>query len=324
MFYNALKGVQSFGACSFERGGVAAKGYFFILAAASCFGMMPVWAKLAYGAGLDPLSLILMRTAIAAITLLAFFLVGRRVPRVAQGSRSAVLTTCCLYAAMMLSYFYACRGLDSGVANALFHLYPVIVMALSVAQGKSRSGAAKWIAGGMALAGFALLACDGGDAVRFESVVLVVAAAVLFALYTLKLDTPAMTAVDPFCLTFYICLMSFATTVAVWLFGGRVPFEITASGFVYAALIGLFSTIFALGFYILATQSLGPTAASMLSNAEVVVTLAAGAIILGESATLMGLAGCALVVAACVLVCIREKARPQIPAGEGGGHASLR
>lgn len=285
---------------------MTAKGLFCIFAAAVCFGMMPVWAKLAYETGMDPLALIVLRTVFATIVLLVWFVLKRRPPVVPRGSRVPTLATCCLYAAMMISYFYACQDLDSGIANALYHLYPVIIAVLSVMLGKSRATLRTRLTLAIALVGFTLLANIGSAAVRAESVALILLAAVLFALYSLKLDTDKMESIDPFALTFYICVTSCVVAGGLWFANGSAPFAISAGALAYALLIALFSTVFGLAAYIEATQILGPVKASILSNAEVVITFAAGALLLSESISTESAIGCALIVAACVLACARQ------------------
>lgn len=285
---------------------MVAKGLFYIIVAALCFGMMPVWAKLAYETGMDPLTLIVLRTAFATIALAAWFALKKRPPTINRGSRLPTFATCCLYATMMLSYFHACQGLDSGIANALYHLYPIVIAVLSIALGKSRVSAQMWLALTTALVGFALLANIGNSAVQIGSVALAVFAAVLYALYSLKLDTKAMKPVDPFTLTFYICVTSCIVAGGLWLLNERPLFEVATDALLYALLIGLFSTVFGLASYIRATQILGPTKASMLSNAEVVFTFAAGALLLGESVSAEAAVGCTLIIAACGMACARQ------------------
>ncbi|WP_270297675.1 DMT family transporter [Eggerthella sinensis] len=300
------------------------KGVYYGLAAAFCFGMMPVWAKLAYGAGLDPLALVMLRTLMAGIVLLAFFATKRRVPRIDRAAWRTVAGTCCLYAAMMISYFTACQNLDSGVANALFHLYPVIVMVLTAVLRRSELGAGKWVAAALAVAGFVLLANYGGGVVSARGIALVSAAAVLFACYSLMLDTPRISAVDPFVLTFYVCIASCVASSALWLLSGPGSAMITLPGLGYALLIGLFSTVFALALYIMGTRQLGSAVASMLSNAEVVVTLLAGVLVLGETVEASTVAGCVLIVLACVLVCVRgHEWRKPDTAEEGKRHVGI-
>lgn len=88
------------------------KGVLYILAASFCFGMMPIWARQAYSAGLDALEVILLRTSIAALIMLAYFLVRKKSFRIERESRAYVFATCALYSIMMISFLYPAKILN--------------------------------------------------------------------------------------------------------------------------------------------------------------------------------------------------------------------
>lgn len=268
---------------------------------------MPVWAKLAYATGLTPLVLVILRTFIAGFVLLGFFAIRRQSIRIPHTSRKHVAVLCWLYAAMMITYFIACQNLDSGVANAVFHLYPVIIIVLSLFLKRSRLDVGKVIAATLAVAGFVLLANYGGETLSVSSMVLAVISATLFALYSLMLDTSNVKGIDSFILTFYVCITSCFASSVLWLLdGASIPY-VAPEGLIYALLIGLFSTVCALALYIKSTQILGPIMASVLSNIEVVITFVMGIWLLSESVETATAMGCALVVIACIMTCIPSR-----------------
>ena len=276
------------------------RGYVYMFGAVMCFGALPVFAKLAYGAGFEPLQLLIVRMALALIVLVVLCFITGRSLAVPVGSRLSCLAVSGAYGCMSLLFFTGCQGLDAGVANGLLHLSPLMVLAMGVIVGR-RFFWLQWAGVAMAIVGFFLLANFQGGISSGSGVALVLAAAFFSAANTIGVASERLRGIDSYVLAFYACVITLVFSLV--LFWG-VPNSVGAwsiPGVFWAFVLAVVSTVFALTLYIQAARLLGPAKSSLLGNGEVVVSLVLGAVLLDEVLTWQNVIGCLCVVVSCLL-----------------------
>jgi drug/metabolite transporter (DMT)-like permease len=109
-----------------------------IVASAAGFGVMPIFAKLAYAEGVDLPSMLFLRFALAGLLMAVLMVVqGLRWPRgrnllllVAMGGAGYVGQSFC--------YFAALQHATAGLTALLLYLYPAIVTVLSALLARRR------------------------------------------------------------------------------------------------------------------------------------------------------------------------------------------
>ncbi|QIK75808.1 DMT family transporter [Nocardioides piscis] len=272
------------------------------LLSAVAFGVMAVFAKLAYDDGVDLDALLLVRFGIAGALLLV---VAQARGRLRGLTRRAVITGLLMggvgYAAQAGLYFSALTRVDASQVALVFCVYPLLVMVGAVLIGRDRPSLRRAGALVLALVGVAMV-LGGAETGSFDAVgsTLAFGAAVVYAVYILVGDRVA--GPDPLAFTALICCGAFVTFTGWSLFNGAPDLGFAASGWIWLVLIALVSTVAAILLFFSGLARVGPTVASLLSILEPVVTVLSAALVFGESLTAQQAVGGVLVLATIALV----------------------
>jgi drug/metabolite transporter (DMT)-like permease len=267
------------------------------------FGAMAIFGKLAYDSGVDVTELLLMRFALAAALL--------TVVAVAKGalrgvSRRTVLAGLGMgaigYATQAGLYFGALKRMDASLLVLILYVYPALVLIGAVALGRERASVRRVAALLIALAGTALVlggAASGsldalGTAMGFGS-------ALAYTVYILIGDRVGV-GVSPVALSAFVCLGATCTFLLASVTSSGLHFTFGAEGWAWVAAIAVVSTVAAILCFFAGLARVGPSAASILSTLEPVVTVALAATAFGESLRAVQLIGAALVLGAVLVM----------------------
>lgn len=263
------------------------------------FGALAIFAKIAYSHGADPVTVLFVRFAIAALCMLVVMRAGRhRFPRgrllaslVALGGVGYVLES--------LAYFTALTLASAALVALLLYVYPAIVTVLAAAVFKQRLTRVKVGAVVVALAGTALTIGRAGGGTPL-GIALGVASAVTYAVYILFSSRlgpragaiPAAT----------IVMLSAAVVFGV-IAGVRGPeFPDAPAGWIALVGMALLSTVVAIVAFFAGLDRIGPAEASTISTLEPVVTVGLAALVLGESVTTGQLIGGTMIIIAVLIL----------------------
>jgi drug/metabolite transporter (DMT)-like permease len=268
------------------------------LVSACGFGLMAIFAKQAYGAGLGVTALLAARFVLAACVFWA--IVAARRP--ALPPRRVVLSCLALgaigYAAQAGLFFSALEHIDASLTSLLLYTYPALVFCGAVALGREHVTPWKALALALASAGAALVLLGGGTAgLEATGVVLALAAGVTYAVYILVADG-IVARIDPFLLGALVATGAAATFVLAGTAAGALQF--TSAGWVWIVAIALLSTVLPIVTFMLGMARVGASTASIVSTFEPVVTVALAVALYGESLGPLQALGGALVLAAVV------------------------
>jgi drug/metabolite transporter (DMT)-like permease len=154
-------------------------GIAFVIASAAAFGAMAILARVAYAAGVDVVTLLALRFALAAAAMLA--IARWRGVAVPSGTTlgGLILLGAVGYGGQAASFFTALTLAPAGLVALLLYLHPAFVAMLAALFLHERINAAKLAALVMALAGTALTIAPvqlaGGALILAAVVVLAVA-----------------------------------------------------------------------------------------------------------------------------------------------------
>jgi drug/metabolite transporter (DMT)-like permease len=285
-------------------------GSFSCLLSAVGFGLMAIFAKLAYGAGVSVEALLVVRFGLAGIILLA---VSSATGAWHGMSRRTVLAAlamgACGYAVQAGLYLAAVSQVDASQVALVFSIYPVLVMGAAISIGRDRASTRRLVALVIALAGIVcVLGGPGAASFRAVGALLGLGSALVYTCYILVGDR-VVTEAPPVPLTALVCVGAFASCTVVGLAGGGVSLTFGATGWSWLVVLVLVSTVGAILLFFAGLARVGPTLASLLSIVEPVVTVAAAAAVFGERLSGAQYVGGALVLVAVVLV--------QLPARPG-------
>jgi drug/metabolite transporter (DMT)-like permease len=275
------------------------------LASAAAFGSMAIFGKLAYDEGATVGTLLATRFVLAAA--LFWLLSLRRSGRLQALRRRDVGIALALgavgYGAQAGGYFAALERLDASLLSLLVYTYPVIVTVAAVALGREAAGRRTALALALASTGLVLvLAGAAAGALDPVGTVLALGTAVVYSAYILVSQGVAGR-IGPLALGALVCTgAACSLTLGAAAAGDLHPAAVTAAGFGWLGGLAAVSTVAAISLFFAGLRLAGPTAASILSTLEPVVTVALAFVTFGESLGGAQLAGGALVLAAVLAV----------------------
>jgi drug/metabolite transporter (DMT)-like permease len=273
-------------------------GLLLIVISAAAFGALPIFTRLAYAAGADPTTVLLLRFAIAAGVMVGVMF-ARRIPfpsgRVLLG---LILMGGLGYVGQSLAYFTALTMVSAGLVALLLYLYPAIVTVLSAILFKERLTPVKIGALLLALLGTALTVQPGGGG-RTLGIILGIAAAIIYSIYIL-VGSRLMPRTGAIASSTTVMLAAAIVYLGIVAVHGPT-FPKTTPGWIAIFAIALVSTVLPIVTFFAGLSRIGPTRASTISTFEPVVTVILAALILGESISALQLLGGFLILVAAVI-----------------------
>jgi drug/metabolite transporter (DMT)-like permease len=279
-------------------------GALYCLASAAGFGAMGIFGKLAYEEGVTVGTLLSSRFVLAALVFWLILLYARGgMCELRSLTRRDVLIAIALgtvgYGAQAGAYFAALDRIDASLLALLVYTYPVLVAVVSIAIGREAARRSTGISLVLASTGLVLvLAGAAAGALDALGTVLGLTAATVYTGYILISD--GVTArVGPLALSTLVCTGAGVSLTLAGLAGGDLdPGAVTAEGYAWLGALALVSTVGAVALFFAGLRRVGPTAASILSTVEPVVTVALAFAVFSESLGPAQLTGGALVLAA--------------------------
>ena len=267
-------------------------GVLLVALSAASFGLLPIFAKLAYSAGTSTYTLLFLRFSVAAAFLfLLIFLKKLPLP-----SKRDMLIFFLLgavgYVGHSLCYFTALNHASAGIVSLLFYTYPALVMVGSATFFKEKITIQKVSALGLAMVG-AFIIIGAEFQFKLFGIVLSVLAALLYSVHILISSKDVKEGMGIQSSAF----ISFGAAVAYGamnLFMGFTP-PTQVNGFIAVAMIAMISTVLALWSLFTGLEKTGPSTASLVSILEPVVTVLSSVIILSEEITVNTILGGSLV-----------------------------
>ena len=276
------------------------------------FGLMAIFAKEAYAAGLGVTALLAARFVLAALVFWALVAGRRRLRSCALGSparpaRRVVLACLALgaigYAAQAGVFFTALEHIDASLTSLLLYTYPALVFCGAVALGREHVTTWKAFALALASAGAALVLLGGGTG-RLETtgVVLALAAGAFYATYILVAEG-VVRRIDPLLLGALVATGAAATFLVAGAIGGALQF--TAEGWTWIVAIATLSTVLPIVTFMLGMERVGASTASIVSTFEPVVTVGLAVALYDERLGPLQILGGLLVLTAVVALQVR-------------------
>jgi len=284
-------------------------GVFLVAVSAISFGTMAIFARIAYDAGSDPITVLFLRFTIAGIFMLAIMVAkGMAYPR------GHTLVTLAFmgalgYVGLSFAFFTALTMAPAGLVAILLYLYPAFVTLLTTVFLKKPVTLLKFAALSLTFGGTLLIiGLDSGSGQNL-GIVLAITAAVLYSVY-IVVGSKVISNAGAFQASTVVIIsagVAFSGIVAV----KGVKFPGTALGWVSVFAIALVSTSLAIVAFFAGLKRIDPANASMISTLEPVVTVALAVVVLGETLTLHKILGGGMILAA-VLLLTRGEANPKI------------
>jgi drug/metabolite transporter (DMT)-like permease len=285
-------------------------GALLVLASAVAFGVMPIFGKLAFEAGVGVATLLFVRFAIAAPVLWAAVALRGAVPTaVDRGVLGRAFALGAVGYAMQAGlYFLALRRMDASVLSLILYSYPALVTGAAILLGRESANRRRLVALVTASGGLVLvLAGAGAGDFDLAGMALGVGAALTYTTYilvsdgvTAELEALPLAALVSTGAGVSLGVVAFAT--------GAIDLGFEASGWLWLALAALISTVGAVVLFFSGMSRVGPSTAAILSTLEPPVTVALVFLTFGEALGVVQLLGALAVLGAAVIVNLPARA----------------
>jgi drug/metabolite transporter (DMT)-like permease len=274
-----------------------------VLASAVAFGVMPVFGKEAYAAGVSVLTLLLVRFGVAAPLLWAAAFARGALPRAPRG---VVLRALALggvgYATQAGLYFAALSRMDASLLSLILYSYPALVTGAAILLRREPASRRRLVALVIASGGLALvLLGSGAGAFNGPGALLGLGASLAYTAYILASDA-VMAELEPLPLAALVTTGAAITLALAGALSGSLHFGFESSGWLWLGLAALVSTVSAILLFFGGLSRVGPSTAAILSTLEPPTTVLLAFLAFGESLGGVQLLGAAAVLGAAVVV----------------------
>jgi len=277
-------------------------GALLVLASAVAFGVMPIFGKLSFEAGIGVATLLFVRFAIATPVLWATVIFRGALPR----DRGPVLRALALgavgYAMQAGLYFLALQRMDASVLSLILYSYPALVTGAAILLRRESASRRRLVALVTASGGLVLvLAGAGVGSLDLAGCAFGAGAALTYTTYILVSDGVTKT-LDPLPLAALVSTGAMVTLGLVAAGTGGLDFGFDTIGWLWLGLAGMISTVAAVVLFFSGMSRVGPSTAAILSTLEPPVTVALVFVTFGEALGLVQLLGAVAVLGAAVIV----------------------
>jgi drug/metabolite transporter (DMT)-like permease len=272
-----------------------ARGLALVALSTLAYGVLPIFVKIAYAAGVTGVPMLAWRYGIAAILVAA----TTRVTRLPLRDRARLWAIGLVFVFNSITYFRALESIPASVTALVLYTYPVIVALLAAAAGVEPLTPRGLLAAAAAFAGCALTAggAPAGRPLPPSGIAWALAAAVIYASY-IVLSGRFGRGVPARVLALHLAQVAAIACAGLALAGPGLALPRDPRAWAAVAGSGVVSTVVAMTAFLAGMAIVGPTRASVLSSLEVIVTLVLAVAVLGERLAPLQWAGAALILGA--------------------------
>ncbi|WP_291578586.1 DMT family transporter [Clostridium sp. UBA6640] len=267
------------------------------------FGLMPIFTKIAYNNGLNPITVVTLRFLVASILLLGYFIICKVNFKISKKQLIILMAIGVTgYSTTALTLFLSYNYITVGLATTMHFIYPALVTLLSLIIYKEKLNKHKIISLLLSLMGiYILVGVDiGGISLKGSSLALF--SGLSYAACVVSMASKALEDLDNKVITFYLALFS---AIAMLLYGGLKGELITTLN-IYSTLavlgVSVISTIAAIILFLHGVKIIGTSNAAILSTFEPIVGVIMGIIIFKETLTIQLFVGGIFIIASVIIL----------------------
>lgn len=280
------------------------------LASSVGFALQAIWATYAYDAGMNAVTLLVLRFAVASLAFWVIIAVRRPAW---PGWRIVVLALglgLVPFAIESTTFFLSLQYIDAGLAELLFYVYPALVVGAGIVLRRETPSRRRVGALSVATLGIALVLL-GGASVHPDplGITLALVAAVGYTVFILIAEG-ILDKIDPFLLAGLIFTGAGISLTGYGSITGQLHLDVSAAGWLQVGLLATVSTVGAETAFLVALRRIGSGTVSILSSFEPLVAAALAWILFGQALGPIQVAGGVFVVVAIVLLAPRRGSVP--------------
>lgn len=283
------------------------KGILYAILSSVAFGLMPIFAKVAYGNGSNPTTVLFYRFLISAIILFIYLKIKK--VEIKIDKRSAwilILIGFIGYTVTTQTLFMSYNYLGVGFATTLHFIYPAVVCVIGFFFLKEKISKRKLIALILAGCGVYSLVAFENNTISAMGVILAISSGITYGLNVILLGIKSLKHIDNRVRTMYVSLGAFAGMLIYGICNNSIIYELNFKLLLCYIGIALVSTIFSIVLLLKAMEIIGAGTASILSTFEPIVSIILGIIIFGEEFTVALFIGAIFILGSTILL-VKDK-----------------
>lgn len=277
-------------------------GTMLVALSAAGFASMAIFAKFAYAAGANVVTVLGIRFTLAALLLWIILLITGPKPKLTtRNTITLILLGAVGYGSQSSLFFNSLKLIPAAMTAMLLYTYPALVFVASLLLGEEKITRRKAMALVIALGGLSLVLGTSFDNLNMRGVLFALGGAVAYSCYILVgnrvvKEVPSLVASTVVC-------SSAAPVFLIWgLAGGTLTLHLSLQGWLAIVGITLLSTVIAILTFFAGMNRVGPTHASIISTLEPLITVILSYLIFSESLQGLQLVGGLLILASIIIL----------------------
>ena len=280
-------------------------GYVAVIISGIIFGCMPLFAKIIFNNGGNPINLVFWRFFISIFPL---YIIVKRNKNISleiskMEFRQIVLLGVLGYAGTGVSLFMSYNYISTGMATTLHFVYPIFVILGYSFFYKQRINLPKLISVLLCSIGIFLL-YDGSASVSLLGIFLAFLSGITYAFYVLYIDKSGLKTMNPIKLTMYLSCVGAFVMFFFSIATGSFTIHITPTGWVLTAILSIIVALGAVSLLSVGIKLIGPQSASILSTLEPIISVIIGAVVFGETLGIRGIIASGLILLAVTIIAV--------------------
>ncbi len=261
------------------------KGFVYSLISAAAFASLIILAKLGYMESLSAKEMLLWRFTIGAIAMTLFLLTKDHnlVKPTMPLLKKALITGAIFYTAQSYCFVSSAKYVQASVSELILYLYPAGVAVLAAAVFKEKLNLYKLFYIALLLTGLIFIFKNAFDKpLQIKGILCALGAMLIYSMYLIAIQKLGKNE-HPASFAYYTILFA---ALCFWIMSGIPRIPQTLNGIIIITLLGIVTTVVAIGFLFAAIHQIGAALSSVFSSMEPVITIVLSMIILKSSLNL--------------------------------------
>ncbi|HLS53848.1 MAG TPA: DMT family transporter [Tissierellaceae bacterium] len=272
-----------------------------IVIAAVIFGIMPLFAKIIFSNGGDPVSLVFYRFFVP-IPVLYFINKKRQIDLTISWKEVLRLIVLSLFgiSASLILLYYSYNYISIGLATAIFYIYPIFVAIGCVLFFEHKMTPGEVLS--VILCGLGMfLFLDNIGKVNIIGILLSFLSGICYAFYIVYFDKSSLRTMDIYKTTYYLCIVSSGLLFIYSLAMDTLVIKLSPLCWFLLIFVSLIVTIVAVTLFQYGIKLIGSQKASIMGTFEPITSVILGVSILEESFNVRTLLGFVIILTSVVL-----------------------
>jgi len=270
------------------------QGVVFVLTSAFCFGLLPIFARLAYSQGVLVNELLFTRFVLGFVFIGILLLLSRTLVKPGRKDLLMLVGLGSIgYFLQSFLYFRAIVTISVSIAELILYTYPALVTLSAYLLGWEKTSAKIVFSVALSLSGLVLVADPSFQSLS-SGELLALGAAITYTLY-IVISTRVLQRVKGEVAAFYVMGSAALSFAFLGMFTGTLRYRWTPEGWLWVVMVSVVCTAIAVTLFFRGIALIGSSRSSLISLFEPTTTVFFAYLIFGESLTTFQWLGAAMI-----------------------------